>query len=128
MVTLAGCESAHRGRPVGGSGYNVAVTEPRDEFPNNFVGDLVPTERCWVIVPQRAARTATTTTSPAGRSTQRGQLPALRPGLRGAGTAGAAAAPATACGGTTANSAAAPFPSSQFHNFAAFSSTQHRDR
>jgi hypothetical protein len=24
---------------VGGSGYNVAVAEPRDEFPNNYVGD-----------------------------------------------------------------------------------------
>ena len=23
----------------------------RDEFPNNFVGDLVPTERGWVVVP-----------------------------------------------------------------------------
>lgn len=33
-------ESAHRGRPVGGSGYNVAVAEPRDEFPNNFDGSL----------------------------------------------------------------------------------------
>jgi hypothetical protein len=32
--------------------YNVAVVEsPRDEFPNNFVGDLVPTERGWVVVP-----------------------------------------------------------------------------
>jgi hypothetical protein len=25
-----------------------------DEFPNNFVGDLVPTERGWVIVPPTA--------------------------------------------------------------------------
>jgi hypothetical protein len=24
---------------------------PRDDFPNNFVGDLVPTERGWVVVP-----------------------------------------------------------------------------
>jgi hypothetical protein len=32
--------------PVAGLGYNVAMAEPpRDEFPNNFVGDLVPTER-----------------------------------------------------------------------------------
>src|ERR1700722_11625655 len=23
----------------------------RDDFPNNFVGDLVPTERGWVVVP-----------------------------------------------------------------------------
>jgi hypothetical protein len=23
----------------------------RDEFPNNFVGDLVPAERGWVVVP-----------------------------------------------------------------------------
>jgi hypothetical protein len=29
----------------------VAVAEQRDEFPNNFVGDLVPTERGWVVVP-----------------------------------------------------------------------------
>jgi hypothetical protein len=36
---------------VGGSGYNVAVSDPRDEFPNNFVGDLVHTERGWVVVP-----------------------------------------------------------------------------
>jgi hypothetical protein len=27
------------------------VAEPRDEFPNNFVGDLVRTERGWVVVP-----------------------------------------------------------------------------
>jgi hypothetical protein len=27
------------------------VAEPRrDDFPNNFVGDLVPTERGWVVV------------------------------------------------------------------------------
>ena len=32
-------------------GYNIAVAEPRDEFPNNYVGDLVPTERGWVVVP-----------------------------------------------------------------------------
>ena len=44
---------ARAGRlPVDGSGYNIAVAEPRrDEFPNNFVGDLVPTERGWVVVP-----------------------------------------------------------------------------
>jgi hypothetical protein len=36
---------------VGGSGYNVAVAESRDEFPNHFVGDLVHTERGWVVVP-----------------------------------------------------------------------------
>jgi hypothetical protein len=29
----------------------VAVAEQRDDFPNNFVGDLVPTERGWVVVP-----------------------------------------------------------------------------
>jgi hypothetical protein len=23
----------------------------RDDFPNNYVGDLVPTERGWVVVP-----------------------------------------------------------------------------
>lgn len=34
---------------VGGSGYNVAVAEPRDDFPNHFVGDLVPTDRGWVV-------------------------------------------------------------------------------
>ena len=29
-----------------------AVAEPRrDEFPNNFVGDLVHTDRGWVVVP-----------------------------------------------------------------------------
>lgn len=28
------------------------MAEPRrDEFPNNYVGDLVPTERGWVVVP-----------------------------------------------------------------------------
>ena len=33
-------------------GNNVAVAEPkRDDFPNNFVGDLVPTEHGWVVVP-----------------------------------------------------------------------------
>ena len=38
-------------RPVGGAEYNVAVAEPkRDDFPNNFVGALVPTERGWVVV------------------------------------------------------------------------------
>jgi hypothetical protein len=31
--------------------YNVAVTESRDEFPNDFVGDLVHTDRGWVVVP-----------------------------------------------------------------------------
>ncbi len=31
--------------------YNVAVAERRDDFPNNFVGDLVRTERGWVVVP-----------------------------------------------------------------------------
>lgn len=36
---------------VAGSGYNAAVAEPSDEFPNNYVGDLVPTERGWVVVP-----------------------------------------------------------------------------
>jgi hypothetical protein len=36
---------------VGGSGYNVAVAHPRDEFPNHYVGDLVPTDRGWVVVP-----------------------------------------------------------------------------
>jgi hypothetical protein len=39
--------------------YNVTVAEPRDEFPNNFVGDLVKTERGWVVVPP--------TCCPAGR-------------------------------------------------------------
>jgi hypothetical protein len=38
-------------RCVGGPGYNT-VTEPRrDDFPNNFVGDLVPTDPGWVVVP-----------------------------------------------------------------------------
>jgi hypothetical protein len=28
------------------------VADPRrDDFPNHFVGDLVPTERGWVVVP-----------------------------------------------------------------------------
>jgi hypothetical protein len=37
---------------VGGSGYNVAVADSRrDDFPNNFVGDLVPTDRGWIVVP-----------------------------------------------------------------------------
>jgi hypothetical protein len=27
------------------------VTGSRDEFPNHYVGDLVPTERGWVVVP-----------------------------------------------------------------------------
>lgn len=37
---------------VGGSAYNIAVAAPRrDEFPNNFVGDLVQTDRSWVVVP-----------------------------------------------------------------------------
>jgi hypothetical protein len=40
---------------VGGPGYNVAVAEPRrDEFPNNYVGDLVHSERGWVVVPLSA--------------------------------------------------------------------------
>ena len=34
---------------VGGSEYTVTLAEPRDEFPNNFVGDLVHTERGWVV-------------------------------------------------------------------------------
>jgi hypothetical protein len=39
--------------------YNDRVPEPRrDEFPNNFVGDLVATDRGWVVVP--------TTCCPAG--------------------------------------------------------------
>jgi hypothetical protein len=39
-------------RCVGGVGYNGAVAEPRrDDFPNNFVGDLVATDRGWVVVP-----------------------------------------------------------------------------
>jgi hypothetical protein len=37
---------------VRGPGYNAAVAEPpRDEFPNNFVGNLVHDERGWVVVP-----------------------------------------------------------------------------
>ena len=36
---------------VGGPGYETVVAEPRDEFPNNFVGDLVQTERGWVVMP-----------------------------------------------------------------------------
>jgi hypothetical protein len=45
---------------VGGSGYAVTVAEsPRHDFPNHFVGDLVPTDRGWVCgatnqLPQRA--------------------------------------------------------------------------
>lgn len=37
--------------PVGGSGYNIAVATPRDEFPNNFVGDIVETAAGWVVLP-----------------------------------------------------------------------------
>jgi hypothetical protein len=38
-------------------GYNRSVTgSHRDDFFNNDVGDLVPTERGWVVVPPRAAR------------------------------------------------------------------------
>jgi hypothetical protein len=36
-----------RGREV------VGVGQRRDEFPNHFVGDLVRTERGWVVVPPR---------------------------------------------------------------------------
>jgi hypothetical protein len=39
-------------RPVGGPRYNIAVANPRrDDFPNNYVGDLVRTDRGWVVVP-----------------------------------------------------------------------------
>jgi hypothetical protein len=32
-------------RSVGGSGYNIAMGESRrDEFPNSFVGEFVPTD------------------------------------------------------------------------------------
>ena len=37
--------------PVGGPVYNVAVAKPRDDFPNQFVGDLLRTDRSWVGVP-----------------------------------------------------------------------------
>jgi len=34
------------------------MAEPRrDAFPNNYVGDLVPTDRGWVVVPPRHVRT-----------------------------------------------------------------------
>ena len=47
-----GARTALQAPPVGGPFCNVAVAEPRrDEFPNNFVGDLVHTERGWVVVP-----------------------------------------------------------------------------
>jgi hypothetical protein len=37
---------------VGEAGYNCAVAGTRrDDFPNNFVGDLVKTERGWTVVP-----------------------------------------------------------------------------
>jgi hypothetical protein len=37
---------------VGVAGYDGAVADRRrDDFPNNFVGDLVRTERGWVVVP-----------------------------------------------------------------------------
>jgi hypothetical protein len=40
---------------VGAMPYYVAVADPRrDEFPDNYVGDLVPTERRWVVVPPTA--------------------------------------------------------------------------
>jgi hypothetical protein len=37
-------------RSVGHPGYNIAVAEPRDKFPNHFVGDLVHTERGRMVV------------------------------------------------------------------------------
>jgi hypothetical protein len=53
MVAPEGWCVSHRAAawPVGGSGYNVAVAEPHDEFPNNYVGDFVHDERGWVVVP-----------------------------------------------------------------------------
>jgi len=37
---------------MGGSGYSGRVAGPRrEDFPNNFVGDLVHTDRAWVVVP-----------------------------------------------------------------------------
>jgi hypothetical protein len=45
-------ERAPRPTPcVGGPGYNTVTGPRRNDFPNNFVGDLVPTDRGWVVVP-----------------------------------------------------------------------------
>jgi hypothetical protein len=53
--------------------YNRAMTARRDDFPNNFVGDLVHTDRGWVVLcRRRAARSATTTATEAGRSARCG--------------------------------------------------------
>jgi hypothetical protein len=41
--------------PVGSSKYNQQVAGPRrDDFRNHFVGDLVPTDHGWVVVPPTA--------------------------------------------------------------------------
>jgi hypothetical protein len=53
-------------------GYNAAVAEPRDEFPNNFVGDHVPSERGWVVVPPTCCPDATPTPTTVGRSVRCG--------------------------------------------------------
>jgi hypothetical protein len=50
---------------------------PRDEFPNNFVGDLVPTERGWDSCHQPVAPTVMTTATEAGRSAQLEHLSVL---------------------------------------------------
>jgi hypothetical protein len=39
----------------------------RDDFPNNYVGDLVRTDRGWAVVPPTCCRTATTTARAGGR-------------------------------------------------------------
>jgi hypothetical protein len=44
----------------------------RDDFPNQFVGDLVPTGQHWVVVPPTSCPDATTTPRPEGRSARSG--------------------------------------------------------
>jgi hypothetical protein len=47
---------------VGSARYNAAVSDfRRDDFPNDFVGDLMHTERGWVVGRRGAARTAAPT-------------------------------------------------------------------
>ena len=59
------------------------MAEPRrDDFPNHFVGDLVHTERGWVVVPPTCCPTATPTTTAAGQSVPCG-VPAMGGTWRG---------------------------------------------
>jgi uncharacterized protein YegP (UPF0339 family) len=40
-----------RSCPIRSSSFNARYRFRRDDFPNNFVGDLVKTDRGWVVVP-----------------------------------------------------------------------------